>query len=87
MKEDELFSHQFENAERIGYLIASFIKGTLTPLERKDLDDWILQSEKNELLFDQLTSEDHIQKTMEWYASLDLRANLIFSPTCCRSFV
>lgn len=28
MKEDEVFQYHFDNAERIGYLIASFIKGT-----------------------------------------------------------
>ena len=71
MKENQAFHQDFDNAERIGYLIASYIKGTLTPLERKELDEWILQSEKNELLFDDLTSEENIQKTMQWYASLD----------------
>jgi len=58
----------FENSERIGYLIASYIKGTLTSPERKELDEWILSSEENEQLFDQLTSEENIQKTMLWYA-------------------
>lgn len=71
MKEDEVFDHDFENAERIGYLIANFIKGTLTPLEREELDEWILASDKNELLFDELTNEENIQKTMQWYASID----------------
>ena len=71
MKEEEVFKHNFENAERIGYLVASFIKGTLTPVERRELDEWILQSDKNELLFDELTSEENIQKTMQWYDSLD----------------
>lgn len=64
-------SHNFENAERIGYLIASFIKRTLTPLERRELDAWILESDENELLFDELTSEENIEKTLQWYASLN----------------
>lgn len=71
MKEDEVFNGEFENAERIGYLIAQFIKGELTPLERKELDQWILQSEKNEILFDELTDEENVQKTMEWYAGIN----------------
>jgi ferric-dicitrate binding protein FerR (iron transport regulator) len=71
MKEEGLFNYNFENAERIGYLIASFIKGTLTPLERKELDAWILESEENEVLFDDLTNEENIEKTMQWYASID----------------
>jgi transmembrane sensor len=70
MKEGEVF-YNFENAERIGYLVASYIKGTLTPLERKELDQWILQSEKNEMLFDQLTGDENIEKTMQWYAAID----------------
>jgi ferric-dicitrate binding protein FerR (iron transport regulator) len=71
MKEDEVFRNDFDNAERIGYLIASFIKGTLTPLERRELDQWILASEENELLFDELTSEENIEATMKWYASVN----------------
>jgi ferric-dicitrate binding protein FerR (iron transport regulator) len=71
MKKDQAFSQDFDNAERIGYLIASYIKGTLTPLERKELDGWILASEENELLFDELTSEENIQSTLQWYSSLN----------------
>lgn len=71
MKEDPALSHDFENAERIGYLVVSYIQGTLTPLERRELDAWILSSEKNEELFDELTSEENIEKTMAWYASLN----------------
>ena len=71
MKEEGVFKYDFENAERIGYLIASYIKGTITPLGRKELDAWILESDQNELLFDQLTNEENIEKTMQWYAEVD----------------
>jgi transmembrane sensor len=71
MKKDRAFYQDFDNAERVGYLIASFIKGTLTPLERKELDAWILTSDKNEQLFDELTKEENIAKTMEWYAGIN----------------
>jgi transmembrane sensor len=71
MKEDGSFDTQFNDAERIGYLIASFIKGTLTPLERRELDEWILQSDENEKLFEQLTDEENIAATMAWYAGLN----------------
>lgn len=71
MKEATGFNMDFENAERIGYLIASFLKGTLTLPERSELDQWILASEKNELLFDELTNPENIQRTLEWYKSLD----------------
>lgn len=71
MKTDQAFNHDFDNAERIGYLIACFIKGTLTPLERRELDSWIEESEENERLFDQLISEENVDATMQWYATLD----------------
>jgi transmembrane sensor len=71
MKKDRAFYQDFDNAERVGYLIASFIKGTLSPLERKELDAWILASDKNEQLFDELTKEENIEKTMEWYAGIN----------------
>jgi transmembrane sensor len=71
MKEDGSFDTQFNDAERIGYLIASFIKGTLTPLERRELDEWILLSDENEKLFEQLTDEENIAATMAWYAGLN----------------
>jgi len=87
MKEDQPFSYDFDNAERIGYLIASYIKGTLTPLERKELDEWILQSEQNEILFDELTDEKNIEKTVQWYASVNeeeaarrIKKRISFSP-------
>jgi hypothetical protein len=70
MKERQAFHKDFDNAERIGYLIASFIKGTLTPLERKELDEWIFTSDKNEQLFDELTKEENVAETMEWYAGI-----------------
>lgn len=71
MKEEDVFQNNFDDAERIGYLVASYIKGTLTPLERKELDSWILASDENELLFDELTSEENIETTMQWYASIN----------------
>jgi transmembrane sensor len=71
MKTDQALNHNFDNAERIGYLIACFIKGILTPLERRELDTWIEESEENERLFDHLISEENIEATMQWYDSLN----------------
>lgn len=41
--------------ERIAYLTLLFIHKQLSPTERKELDQWILESEQNEELFDQAT--------------------------------
>jgi ferric-dicitrate binding protein FerR (iron transport regulator) len=69
MKDDPTITNDFEEGGRIHYLIASFIKGTLTGMERNDLDAWILQSEENEVLFDDLTCEENKQRTLELYES------------------
>jgi hypothetical protein len=61
----------FDNAKRISYLIASFIQGTLTPRERRELDEWILSSEENELLFDNLVRDENTERAMQWYRSLN----------------
>lgn len=71
MKKDQFWSHDFDNAERIGYLISRFIQRTLTAMERRELDAWLLESEENELLFDELTREENVKSTMQWYASLN----------------
>lgn len=63
MKEEE-FLNTILKMPNAASLIVSFIKGTLTPLERKELDAWILESEVNEVLFDELTNEENIEKTM-----------------------
>jgi hypothetical protein len=67
MKDNQTFSGNFDKGGRTHYLITSFIRGTLTPLERRELDAWILQSDDNEQLFDDLTSEENRQTTLDSY--------------------
>lgn len=50
-----------EKAQRIAYLIAGYIRQTLTPQEHDELDEWVEQSEENMLLFEELTDEKNIQ--------------------------
>lgn len=85
MKESPAFTNSYEDGGRIHYLIACFIKGTLTAMERKELDEWILSSDENELLFDQLTTGDKRQKTLEEYESQErvlqrIRKRISFTP-------
>jgi transmembrane sensor len=69
MEDNPTFNGNFEEGGRIHYLIACFIRGTLTGTERSELDDWILRSDENELLFDYLTSEENKQRTLDLYES------------------
>ncbi|MGZ3850570.1 MAG: FecR domain-containing protein [Flavisolibacter sp.] len=62
---------QLKDAHRVAYLIAGHIKGTLTPLERRELDEWVEADERNVELFEELTDEDNIQKALAWYNKTD----------------
>jgi transmembrane sensor len=86
MKDNPTFTDNFEEGGRIHYLIVRFIRGTLTGMERNELDDWILQSDENELLFDDLTSEENKQHTLELYESEEkvlkrIKKRIKFTPT------
>lgn len=65
MKEDEPFSldPQDEKAFRVAYLVAGFIRKTLTPAENIELDNWVTSSMDNQRLFEKLIEE---KKQDEW---------------------
>lgn len=44
-------------AARIAWLIAGFLRGTLTPKEHRELDDWVGLSDEHMRLFEELTDE------------------------------
>jgi hypothetical protein len=51
--------------ERIGYLSLLFLHKELSPLERKELDKWILEDDLHEALFEEIVSpgEESAPKT------------------------
>ena len=51
-----------KQAYRTAYLIAGFLKQTLTIVEKEELDAWILASDENMILFEKMTDETCIQK-------------------------
>jgi ferric-dicitrate binding protein FerR (iron transport regulator) len=57
MKNEELSIQQFGDANRIAYLISGHFKGTLTPAEKKELNDWLCESEENIALFEYVMDE------------------------------
>lgn len=72
---DTRFDKQ-ENAARTGFLIGGFITGTLTIEEREELDAWVLQSEDNMQLFEDMTDEPMVDKFMKWLATRDTEGKL-----------
>ena len=65
MKENPL-SHTDEKAYRIAYLVAGYIRKTLTEAEHDELDQWVEASDENMLLFEELTDEQHIEANLAW---------------------
>ena len=53
-------------AHRTAYLIASFIRNTLSEKEHDELDNWVNESDHNMKLFEDLTDEENITANLEW---------------------
>ena len=62
----ETIKNMDEGAYRIAYLIAGYIRGTLTESEHNELDKWVEASDDNMLLFEELTDEKNIEANLEW---------------------
>ena len=60
------YSHLDEGAYRVAYLIAGYIRNTLTTQEHQELDDWVNASDENMRLFEDLTDERNIQANLDW---------------------
>lgn len=59
-----------QQAARIAYLIAGFLRGTLTVPEHQELDDWVGENDRNMELFEDLTDEAQRSATLQWADSL-----------------
>jgi len=64
MKENR-YGDMDEKASRVAYLIAGFIRHTLTEKEHDELDAWVESSDENMLLFEELTDEKNIENGNE----------------------
>lgn len=61
-----LSDHYSEDADRIKFLIAGFIRETLTESEQDELDAWVSASEENLLLFEDLTDENKVEESLRF---------------------
>src|SRR5580765_6880576 len=65
MKENP-YRHLDEGAYRIAYLIAGYVRQTLTEKEHDELDEWVTADDKNMILFEELTDEKNIEANLAW---------------------
>lgn len=55
-----------ETPYRIAYLIAGYIRNTLSEQEQDELDNWVNEKDDNLKLFEDLTDEDNINANLAW---------------------
>lgn len=65
MKENP-YNGMDEKAYRVAYLVAGFIRHTLTEKEHDELEDWVNENDHNMQLFEDLTDERNIEANLEW---------------------
>lgn len=65
-----------EKAHRIAYLIAGYIRQTLTEREHDELDEWVEASDENMRLFEDLTDENHIEANLRWMDEVNTKRKL-----------
>src|SRR5450432_2410107 len=72
MNEDEPIrgGGQDELAYRVAYLIAGFIKETLSPVEHQELDNWVCASMDNQKIFENLTDPENLDSWLKWREKL-----------------
>lgn len=65
MKENP-YANMDKGAYRIAFLIAGYIRGTITEKDHDELDDWVNASDHNMKLFEELTDEDNLEQNLAW---------------------
>ncbi len=65
-----------KQAYRTAYLIAGFLKQNLTGEEKDELDEWILASDENMILFEKMTDEKNVAQAAEWFRKMNVEKDL-----------
>lgn len=63
---DQFGRYSDEQAFRMAYLIAGYIRGTLSNAEHNELNEWVAASDENMLLFERLSDEQNIEEATKW---------------------
>jgi len=61
-----------EQASRVAYLIAGYVRHTLTEEEHDELDEWITANDDNQRLFEELTDPDNIERGLRMMGDVDV---------------
>jgi transmembrane sensor len=64
--EENPYANMDKAAHRIAFLVAGYIRGTITEKDHDELDDWINASDHNMQLFEELTDEKNLDANLEW---------------------
>jgi len=75
MKENP-YNDMDEKASRVAYLIAGFIRHTLSETEHDELDAWVESSDDNMILFEELTDERNIEANLAWMDKVNTEESL-----------
>lgn len=62
-----------KEAYELAYLVAGYIRGTLTDKESSELNDWVNASDHNMLLFEDLTDERNLEANLKWMDRVQTR--------------
>lgn len=65
-----------QQAYRTAYLIAGFLRQTLTEEEKDELDEWILANDENMILFEKMTDEKNLAQATEWFKKMNVEKDL-----------
>lgn len=70
------YQEELDRNFRAAYLIGGFIQQILSEEEEEELEQWILKSEQNMQIFEDLTDESMVTEFMRWYHERDVEARL-----------
>jgi transmembrane sensor len=65
-----------DQAYRTAYLIKGFLMHQLNREEKDELDEWILASDANMILFEVMTDEKNIEEARAWFKSMNVESDL-----------
>lgn len=64
------FGGDSAESARIAYLLAGYIRKTLTRSEHDELDDWVADNDDNMKLFEEMTDENYMDENLSWLDEL-----------------
>lgn len=73
---DHFYESVGEDASRIAYLIAGFVKDSLTEAQAQELDDWVNLDDDHLFLFEQVTDPKYLKDNIKWLESVDTESSL-----------